>query len=57
MSWTDIEKKWAAMTRRIGADRTQYDKNPVIAHAPQLPPLLGALAEMHAPSFLERSDT
>jgi hypothetical protein len=39
MSWADIELKWAAMTSRIGADRTRLDdENAIIRVPPPQPP-------------------
>jgi hypothetical protein len=40
MNWTDIEAKWAAMTRRVQSDQLQDDGDVVIDGAPERPPLL-----------------
>ncbi len=58
MTWTDIEAKWAAMTRRVQSDRSVDDDDMVITRAALLPPLLRDEAtELRAPAPLERPAT
>jgi hypothetical protein len=55
MNWTDIEAKWAAMTRRVQSDQSRDDDDMVITRAPEQPPLLRDEAtEMRAPPPLDR---
>jgi hypothetical protein len=56
MSWVDIELKWAAMARRIGADCTLLDEKTEIARAPLVPPMLNKPSEMLVQALLERSE-
>ena len=55
MTWTDIEEKWAAMTRRVQSDRSVLDDGMRIARAPDKPSLLrDGVSEQRAPAPLDR---
>lgn len=58
MTWTDIEAKWAAMTRRVQCDRSVDGEDMVIMRAPDQPSLLrDAAGEQRAPLPLDRPAT
>ena len=58
MTWTDIEAKWAAMTRRVQSDRSLDDDDMVITRAPEPPSSLqDEASEQRAPIPLDRPAT
>ena len=58
MNWTEIEAKWAAMTRRVKSDRPLGDDNMAVTAEPEQAPLIQEEAsEMRAPSPLDRPST
>jgi hypothetical protein len=52
MNWTEIEAKWAAMARRVRADRPADDDDMVITIATSSRPLQDTV-EMQAPKPLD----
>lgn len=57
MNWTDIEAKWAAMTRRVQSDRSLDDDEMVITREPEPPLLQDNATELLAPTPIDRPAT
>jgi hypothetical protein len=58
MTWTDIEAKWAAMTRRVQSDRSADGDAMVITRAAEQPSLLrNEASEQPAPIPFDRPGT
>ena len=58
MNWTEIEAKWAAMTRRVKSDRLLGDDNMSVSPDPEQAPVMQEeAAEMRAPRPLDRPST
>jgi hypothetical protein len=58
MTWTDIEAKWAAMTRRVQSDRSVDGDEMVITRTPEQPSLLrDEASEQPAPMPLDSPAT
>jgi len=58
MNWTEIEAKWAAMTRRVQSDRAQGDDNLTPIAAPEQPPMpRDEASELRASVPLDRPAT
>ncbi len=56
MNWTDIQAKWAAMTRRVQSDQSGDDDVMVITREPeQQSSLRDDVAELRAPQPLDRT--
>jgi hypothetical protein len=57
MNWTDIEAKWAAMTRRVQSDRSDDDEMVITCVQGQPSLLPDAATELRAPAPLDRPAT
>jgi hypothetical protein len=58
MNWTEIEAKWAAMTRRVKTDLPMGDDNMSVSPEPeQAPAMQEEATELRAPLPLDRPST
>jgi hypothetical protein len=58
MNWTEIEAKWAAMTRRVQSDPPLGDGNLAQTSTPEQAPLMqDEVSDLRAPTPLDRPST
>ena len=55
MNWTEIEAKWAAMTRRVQSDQPLGDDSKAAPSEPEQAPVIqGEASDLPAPAPLDR---